>query len=85
MGNTCLGTYKKIRSTMRCAHHALGWTIHGWIRGIRRACVIGCRLSMGKQCSRREGMGLSRLRKSNENDWAVDESMSSMEFGAPMP
>ena len=42
---------------------------------------MGCRLSMGKQCSRGEGMGLSRLRKSNENDWKVDESMSLMEFG----
>ena len=39
---------------------------------------------MEKQCSRREGMGLSRIRKSNENDWEVDGSMSSMEFGAPM-
>ena len=29
-------------------------------------------------------MGVSKLRKSNENDWEVDESMSSMEFGAPM-
>ena len=45
---------------------------------------MGCRLSIGKQCSRREGMGLSRLRKSNENNWKVDESMSSMESGVPM-
>ena len=29
-------------------------------------------------------MGLSRLGKSNENDWKVDESMSSMKFGVPM-
>ena len=26
-------------------------------------------------------MELSRLQKSNENDWEVDESMSLMEFG----
>ena len=45
---------------------------------------MGCRLSMGKQCSRREGMGLSRLRKRNENDWKVDKNMSSMEFGVPL-
>ena len=45
---------------------------------------MGCRLLMEKQCSRRKGMGLSRLWKSNENDWAVDESMSSMEFGVPL-
>ena len=43
---------------------------------------MGCRLSMGKQCNIREGMELSRLWKSNENEWKVDESMSSMEFGA---
>ena len=29
-------------------------------------------------------MGFSRLRKSNENDWEVDESMSLMEFGVPL-
>ena len=29
-------------------------------------------------------MGLSRLLKSNENNWKVDESMSSMEFGVPL-
>ena len=45
---------------------------------------MGCGLLMGKQCNRREGMGLSRLWKSNKNDWEVDERMSSMEFGAPM-
>ena len=45
---------------------------------------MGCRLSIVKQCSRRKGMGLSRLRKNNENDWKVDESMSSMEFDVPM-
>ena len=45
---------------------------------------MGCRLLMGKQCNRRKAMGISRLWKSNENYWAVDESMSSMEFGAPM-
>ena len=45
---------------------------------------MGCRLPKEKQCSRREGMGLSRLWKSNENDWEVDENMSSMEFGSLM-
>ena len=29
-------------------------------------------------------MGLSRLLKSNENNWKVDESMSSMKFGVPL-
>ena len=29
-------------------------------------------------------MGLSRLQKSNENNWKVDENMSSMEFGVPL-
>ena len=84
MGNTSSETYKRICKSMRCVHHASEWTIHGWARGIRVACVMGCRLFLGKQCNRREGMGLSRLRKSNENDWAVDESISLMEFGAPM-
>ena len=29
-------------------------------------------------------MDLSRLWKSNENDWEVDESMPLVEFGSPM-
>ena len=45
---------------------------------------MGCRLLMRKQCSRRESMELSRLQKSHENDWEVDESMSSMEFGVSL-